>query len=80
MKVPSVIQTATAISFAAGIALAGLGNQTSAESRVRRETGEPSGRNNQRKSRNIGARPPLDPTLAHAAYAGALTATGPVRA
>jgi hypothetical protein len=65
----SVSSTAAAVTFAAGIALAGLGLQAPTEMRARRDA--ESGRSGARRTEA-----PTVPTLANAQFVRALTATG----
>ncbi len=75
MKALPIINTAAAISFAAGIALAGTGNRAPTRTKGTRETDSErtSTRGGARKIRPASARTPIDPTLAHASFARALT-------
>jgi len=66
MKSTSVISTAAAVTFAAGIALAGPGLRAPTETKTRREA--ESGRAGTRRTKA-----PADPTLANSQYARALT-------
>lgn len=66
MKSTSVFSTAAAVTFAAGIALAGPGLRAPTEVRPRRDS--EAGRSGSRR-----VKAPADPTLAHAQFAAALT-------
>ena len=69
MKSTSVFSTAAAVTFAAGIALAGPGLRAPTEIRARRDA--ESGRAGARRTKA-----PADPTLANPKYARELTASG----
>lgn len=74
MKPLSTITTATAITFAAGIALMGTGDRPPTERRARKDPN--AAKTTQRGVRKAPAelaRMPIDPTLAHASFTGALT-------
>jgi hypothetical protein len=71
---PAVFSTAAAVTFAAGIALAGPGLRVPAEVRLRKESGpaREAGKPVARKGRA-----PQDPTLANPLFARALTSIQP---
>lgn len=77
MKPLSVISTAAAVTFAAGIALAGPTGRAPAENRSRKEAGP--ARETARKGRNVAPRPPFDPTVGNPSLARALTSAGRAR-